>query len=64
MPGLFLAGLSFFAVNCWILGIMVGDIGERSSLVERNVGKGDDISRHAARSREKPIKPDVSDARP
>ena len=29
MPGLFLAGLAFFAVNCWVLGIMVEDIGKR-----------------------------------
>ncbi len=28
MPGLFVAGLAFFAVNCWVLGIMVGDIGD------------------------------------
>ncbi|KAL2823467.1 PIG-M-domain-containing protein [Aspergillus cavernicola] len=26
-PGLFLASLGFFAVNCWVLGIIVGDIG-------------------------------------
>lgn len=27
-PGLWLAGLGFMAVNCWILGIMIGDIGQ------------------------------------
>lgn len=27
MPGLWGAGLLFFAVNCWILGIVVKDIG-------------------------------------
>lgn len=27
MPGLFLAGLFFFVVNCWILGILVLDVG-------------------------------------
>ncbi len=27
MPGLWGAGLAFFAVNCWILGIVVRDIG-------------------------------------
>lgn len=32
MPGLWSAGLLFFAVNCWILGIIVKDIG--------NVGEG------------------------
>lgn len=32
MPGLWGAGLLFFAVNCWILGIIVKDIG--------NVGGG------------------------
>jgi phosphatidylinositol glycan class M len=26
-PGLFVAGLAFFAVNCWVLGIMVRDVG-------------------------------------
>ncbi len=23
-----MAGLAFFAVNCWVLGIMVGDMGD------------------------------------
>jgi phosphatidylinositol glycan class M len=27
VPGLWFAGLGFFAVNCWILGIVVQDIG-------------------------------------
>ena len=27
IPGLFAAGLAFFAVNCWILGIIVQDVG-------------------------------------
>jgi len=27
VPGLWGAGLAFFAVNCWILGIVVSDIG-------------------------------------
>jgi phosphatidylinositol glycan class M len=30
VPGLFVAGLVFFAVNCWILGIMVKDMGDES----------------------------------
>lgn len=29
VPGLFVSGLVFFAVNVWILGIMVEDIGTR-----------------------------------
>lgn len=28
-PGLFGAGLAFFAVNCWVLGVMVEDVGKR-----------------------------------
>ena len=31
VPGLFLSSLFFFAVNCWILGILVQDIGGLSS---------------------------------
>lgn len=30
VPGLWGAGLVFFAVNCWVLGIVVGDIVERN----------------------------------
>ena len=30
-PGLFAASLSFFAINCWILGIVIGDIVEKRS---------------------------------
>ena len=33
-PDLFLAGLAFFAVNCWILGIMILDVGMQDSRVE------------------------------
>lgn len=32
MPGLWFAGLGFFAVNCWILGIVVRDVGNVSVL--------------------------------
>lgn len=41
-PGLFVAGLSFFAVNCWILGIMVEDIGNKASSKQRAEGKRED----------------------
>ena len=48
VPGLFVAGLSFFAVNCWILGVIVADIGDRSD-PERKVGgervEGDSVRR-------------------
>ncbi|KAF8419936.1 PIG-M-domain-containing protein [Tirmania nivea] len=27
-PGLWAAGIAFFAVNCWVLGVVVGDLGE------------------------------------
>ena len=33
-----MAGLSFFAVNCWILGIMVRDIGNKSRMEQKKVG--------------------------
>lgn len=26
LPGLWLASLAFFAVNCWILGVIIGDV--------------------------------------
>lgn len=38
VPGLWAAGLGFFAVNCWILGIVVKDIGSASGPGEREVG--------------------------
>ncbi|KIW98826.1 uncharacterized protein Z519_00489 [Cladophialophora bantiana CBS 173.52] len=30
VPGLFAASLAFFAINCWILGIVVGDVVDKS----------------------------------
>jgi GPI mannosyltransferase 1 subunit M len=47
VPGLWGAGLLFFAVNCWILGIVVRDIGavgkeeavEEVALAEKSAGE-------------------------
>ncbi|MCJ1456745.1 GPI mannosyltransferase 1 [Mycoblastus sanguinarius] len=36
IPGLFVAGLAFFAVNCWILGIMIVDIGNKPTPTRKN----------------------------
>lgn len=33
-----MAGLAFFAVNCWILGIMVEDVGKK-----RRTGMGQEV---------------------
>ncbi|KAL8773697.1 MAG: hypothetical protein Q9209_001465 [Squamulea sp. 1 TL-2023] len=38
VPGLFISGLLFFAVNVWILGIMVEDIGARGLTQKRRDG--------------------------
>ena len=32
VPGLWLAGIVFFCVNCWILGIIVKDIGLQTQI--------------------------------
>lgn len=32
VPGLWLASIFFFGVNCWILGLVVCDIGSASSI--------------------------------
>ena len=35
-PALWIAGVSFFGINCWILGIMIGDVGHhRGRKIER-----------------------------
>ena len=39
MPGLYFAGLFFFAVNVWILGIIVCDGGEGAGEIEYGVEK-------------------------
>ena len=36
VPGLWLAGLLFFGVNCWILGIMITDVGRRDKSRQGN----------------------------
>jgi phosphatidylinositol glycan class M len=28
VPGLWLASLAFFLVNCWVLGLIIGDVGK------------------------------------
>jgi phosphatidylinositol glycan class M len=38
VPGLWFAGLGFFLVNCWILGVIVSDVGKwdaKGTLVRR-----------------------------
>jgi phosphatidylinositol glycan class M len=30
LPGLWLASLGFFLVNCWILGVIIGDVAHQS----------------------------------
>lgn len=44
VPGLWLSSLAFFAVNCWILGIICSDVGAERDMVERKeVGKGSEV---------------------
>jgi phosphatidylinositol glycan class M len=28
VPGLWLSSLAFFLINCWILGVIIGDVGK------------------------------------
>ncbi|EXJ75974.1 phosphatidylinositol glycan, class M [Cladophialophora psammophila CBS 110553] len=46
VPGLFAASLAFFAINCWILGIVVGDVVDTSmdSKMATSVEGGDRIA--------------------
>lgn len=37
MPGLWLASIFFFAVNCWILGVVVADIGSNAVIIDKTV---------------------------
>lgn len=37
VPGLWLAGISFFLVNCWILGIIIQDAGKPQSSQSRKM---------------------------
>ncbi len=39
MPGLWLSGLLFFAVNCWILGIIVSDHEQEKQELDRTLEK-------------------------
>ena len=41
MPGLFSAGLAFFVVNGWMLGVMIADVGARTTNRPLNVRKSD-----------------------
>lgn len=33
VPGLWLTGIAFFLINCWILGIIVADIGSSDAAI-------------------------------
>lgn len=37
MPGLWLASIFFFAINCWILGVVVADIGSNADVSNKTV---------------------------
>ena len=45
MPGLWGAGLLFFAVNCWILGIVVKDIGSIGNAGGEEKGVGEKVTK-------------------
>jgi len=37
VPGLWLASIGFFLINCWILGVIVADVGQPQRTVAPNV---------------------------
>lgn len=39
VPGLWVSGVGFFVVNCWILGVVVGDIGRMGRKKEERLEK-------------------------
>jgi phosphatidylinositol glycan class M len=39
VPGLWMAGVVFFGVNCWILGVLIEDVGSRTGNA-KNLGSG------------------------
>ena len=57
MPGLWLASLLFFGVNCWILGIVVGDV------VGGTAGAMDHLEGVMAMTKKKGSKASLKDSR-
>jgi phosphatidylinositol glycan class M len=45
VPGLWGAGLAFFAVNCWILGVVVKDIGNIGNIGGQAKGVGEKVTK-------------------
>lgn len=48
VPGLWGAGLAFFAVNCWILGVVVKDIGNIGNTGGQAKGVGEKVTKRGA----------------
>jgi len=48
VPGLWGAGLAFFAVNCWILGVVVKDIGNIGNIGGQAKGVGEKVTKRGA----------------